>query len=179
VRRLVIQLQRLERLTQNLLNLTRFTHGQIDMRPEPVDLVALTRDIVETFAADFAESNTPLELVAEAPIEGSWDPLRIGQVLTNLLSNAGKFGRGKPIEVALGQDTTTAWVRVRDAGIGICAADQQRIFERFQQAASAQGHGGFGLGLWISKQIVEAMGGSMQVDSAPSAGCTFTVRLPK
>lgn len=100
------------------------------------------------------------------------------QVVTNLVSNAAKYGAGRPIELRVDGDGETARLVVRDQGIGIAPEDQARIFERFERAAPSRHYRGLGVGLYIARQIVEAHGGSIRVASAPGAGSTFTVELP-
>jgi signal transduction histidine kinase len=100
------------------------------------------------------------------------------QVITNLVGNALKYGRGKPIEIAIAIEGEDAVVRVVDHGIGIGADEQRRLFERFERAVSTREFGGFGLGLWICRQIVEASGGQIAVESTLGEGSTFTVTLP-
>jgi signal transduction histidine kinase len=110
---------------------------------------------------------------------GGWDRLRLEQITTNLLSNAIKYGPGKPIEITLAGDEQRATLRVRDQGIGIAAEDHGRIFERFERAVSPRRYGGFGLGLWIVRRVADALGGTIDVESRPGAGATFTVTLPR
>ncbi len=113
---------------------------------------------------------------------GRWDRLRIGQVITNLVSNAIKFGRGHPIDVEVNVDTEgdrSACVRVRDGGIGIPPEQRARIFDRFERAPAERHYPGLGLGLWIAKQIVDASSGTITVESEVGVGSTFTVRLPR
>ena len=99
-------------------------------------------------------------------------------MLNNLLSNAVKYGQGKPIaRDRCSGATARARLQVSDQGIGIAPADQARIFERFERAAASRNYGGLGLGLWITKQMVEGMGGSISLDSTPEKGSTFTVEL--
>ena len=109
---------------------------------------------------------------------GYWDRLRLDQVLTNLLSNALKFGAGKAIEVTLQETHDEVLLAVRDHGIGISPEHQSRIFGRFERAVPTRHYGGLGLGLWIVRQIVERLGGEIQVESVPGAGSTFMVTLP-
>ena len=102
-------------------------------------------------------------------------------MVTNLLSNAIKFGGGKPIEVEVETEAeeSRARLQVRDAGEGIPPEEQDRIFERFERVTTGPAHPGLGLGLWISKQIVEASRGTISVESRSGQGSTFTVRLPR
>ena len=105
--------------------------------------------------------------------------MRIEQVITNLLSNAIKFARSTAIEAGVEADADTARLFVRDRGVGIAPGDQERIFERFERAASSKHFGGLGLGLYITRQIVEAHGGTIRVTSTPGEGSTFVVELPR
>src|SRR5262249_41852534 len=116
------------------------------------------------------------------PATGSWDRLQLEHVLRNLFSNALKYGKGRPIDVAVaeaGRDRDKGAITVGDRGIGIAPEDQARIFERFERAVKPQQFGGFGLGLWIARKLVNAMGGTISVDSRPGEGTTFTVELPR
>jgi len=111
-------------------------------------------------------------------VTGSWDPLRMEQIITNLLSNALKYGAGKPVDVVVQRDGGTARVLVRDRGIGIDPDARERIFGRFERAVSSRHYGGLGLGLFLARRIVEAHGGRIAVDSAPGEGATFAIELP-
>jgi signal transduction histidine kinase len=117
--------------------------------------------------------------VLERPCVGTWDRMRIDQVVVNLVSNAAKYGGGKPIDVELESGGRGVLLRVRDRGIGIARVDQERIFHRFGRTEPVRHYGGFGLGLWIARQIVEASGGTITVDSTPGQGSTFVVDLPR
>jgi signal transduction histidine kinase len=101
------------------------------------------------------------------------------QVITNLLSNAIKYGRGKPITLRVDYDAKMARLVVRDQGIGIAAEHLDRIFVRFERAVSSRNFGGLGLGLYIVRQIVEALGGTVRVNSELGVGSMFTVSLPR
>jgi signal transduction histidine kinase len=109
---------------------------------------------------------------------GTWDRLRIEQVITNLLSNAFRYAPGEPVELAVDELNGRARVRVRDAGPGIAEKDQTRIFERFERAARTRRHGGLGMGLYITREIARAHGGTIVVASEPGSGAEFTVELP-
>jgi signal transduction histidine kinase len=180
------RLQRLDRLVerqakliQDLLDVSRFVEGRLDLRLEEVDLASVAREVVERFHEELARSKYELTLRAAGPVVGRWDATRLDQIVTNLLSNAMKYGRGKPIEVAVEGRPKSALLTVRDHGIGIRTEDQQRIFERFGRAVSERSYGGFGLGLWLTRQIVEALGGRIAVASRPNEGALFTVELPR
>jgi len=120
-----------------------------------------------------------VELRQEGNVTGSWDPVRLDQVIDNLLSNAAKYGAGKPVEVWLGERGERVVLEVRDHGIGVEPEDQARIFGQFERAVSRRRFGGFGLGLWIARRVVEAHGGTIRLTSAPGLGATFTVELPR
>ena len=172
------QVERLSKLVSNLLDVSRITSEQIQLRIVDVDLAAITREVLDQFAAEMARAGCPTELDASRPVMGRWDPLRIEQVIANLLSNACKYGAGKPIRVEVGMAGKLARLSVKDHGIGIAPADRERIFERFERAASARHYGGLGLGLYITRQVVEAHGGTIRVASNAGAGSTFSVELP-
>jgi signal transduction histidine kinase len=113
-------------------------------------------------------------------VVGCWDRTRLDQIVTNLVGNAIKYGDGKPIEVTVDErDGAAALLVVRDQGIGISPESHARIFERFERAADTRPVAGLGLGLWIAKRLDEAHGGEIAVTSAPGAGATFTVTLPR
>jgi signal transduction histidine kinase len=117
-------------------------------------------------------------LEAEYPVVGCWDRLRLEQVLMNLLSNACKYGRKEPIHVRVEAAPGLARLSVRDEGYGIAPEDQERIFQRFQRADATRHIQGLGLGLWICRQIAEAHGGKLRVESEPGKGSTFILELP-
>lgn len=171
--------QRLGQLLHNLLDLSRLSSGKRTLDLSRMDLTELVREVVERHGEQAVEAGCSISLEAERELEGWWDRLRLERVVTNLLSNALKFGRGKPIEVRLEQTNGWARLAVRDHGVGIPLEAQQRIFERFEREKSGGRHAGFGLGLYIVRQLVEAHGGTIRVESTPGQGATFTVELPR
>jgi signal transduction histidine kinase/integral membrane sensor domain MASE1 len=173
------QINRLGRLVDNLLDVSRLTAGRLALELEEVDLGEVIGEIVPRFRADAERTGSEIVVTSPSPCRGRWDRLRLEQVVTNLLSNAIKFGEGKPIEVRLESQDEHALLSVKDHGIGISKGDQARIFERFERAVAQRNFGGFGLGLWIVRQIAAAMGGTIQVRSETGEGAEFMLALPK
>ena len=173
------QIERMTRLINNLLDVSRVRAGRLDLELEDVDLLTVVREVVSRSREEAKHSGCEIVLRGDLPITGWWDRMRLDQIVTNLLSNALKYGRGKPIVIALESDDVTARLSVQDFGIGIQPEDQSRIFNRFERARGEQRFVGFGLGLWIVRQIVEAMGGTIRVASELGKGSTFTVDLPR
>jgi PAS domain S-box-containing protein len=169
---------RLGNLIERLLDVSRITTGRIDLDPEEMDLSEVVRDVSRRLGDSAKAAGTAVVVAADHPARGLWDRLRMEQIVTNLLSNALKYGAGKPVEVNLESDGTRARLTVRDCGIGIAAEDVRRIFGRFERAAPARNFSGMGLGLYITRQAVEAHGGRISVSSQPGSGATFIVELP-
>ncbi|HWE26795.1 MAG TPA: GAF domain-containing sensor histidine kinase, partial [Polyangia bacterium] len=172
------QLGRMTRLVAGLLDVSRINAGKLQMHAEEVDLVALAYGVIDRHAAESQIAGCETSVRADGPIVGRCDPLRIEQVLTNLLANAIKYAPGTPITIALERRGEWAVIAVRDQGIGIASENFVRIFDRFERVASVQNIGGLGLGLFISRQIVEAHGGTLRVESEVGHGATFVVELP-
>jgi len=171
------QVQRLETLVTDLLDLSRITAGKLALRVEEFDLVELVREVRDRVVEEVSRVGSTLTVHATGPLRGEWDRARLDQVLSNLLSNALKYGGGKPIVVTARAEGDRVCLAVHDQGIGISLEDQARIFERFERAAPGRNYSGFGVGLWICKQIVDALGGVIRVQSQPGHGSTFEVVL--
>ncbi len=170
---------RLERLVNTLLDVSRITTGRLSLELGTVDLVALARDVTAQFDEMLMRAGCVAEISSRAPtVIGRWDRARIEEVIGNLLANAVKFAPGSPIEISVTGDGDRARLAVRDHGIGIPPEDQARVFDRFERAVSSRNYGGLGLGLYITRRIVEAHGGSISLESTPGQGATFTVSLP-
>ncbi|MBL0220937.1 MAG: PAS domain S-box protein [Myxococcales bacterium] len=151
--------------------------GQLALELGDVDLSELIRDVTERLRPRADQVGS--EMVVDVPaIRGRWDRLRIDQVVTNLLLNALKYGRGRPVKVAAGEDGAVVRLEVCDQGIGVASEDVQRIWGKFERAVPAH-YGGLGLGLFIARQIVEAHQGHVDVESVPGVGSTFRVILPR
>ncbi|HEX2574586.1 MAG TPA: ATP-binding protein [Polyangia bacterium] len=173
------QARRLNRLVESLLYVARITGGHLVLQSEDEDLSALVRDAAERFRGEAQAAGCALTVKADHPVLGRWDRQRLEQVLSNLLSNAIKYGAGHPIEVAVREENGQVQFVVRDHGIGIGPEALERIFARFERAVSVRHYGGLGLGLFIARQICEAHGGTLMVESQPGIGSTFTARLPR
>jgi signal transduction histidine kinase len=177
IHKLIGQSDRLAALIEDLLDVTKLMSGRVELEPRDLDLGGVVKQCAERMRDEFDRAATPLQLRL-ASVRGRWDRARIDQITTNLLSNALKYGRGQPVSVEVSVDDEIASLAVSDRGIGIAPEDQARIFERFERAVSSRNFGGFGLGLWIVRQLVEAHGGTIGVTSQLGEGATFTVTLP-
>lgn len=172
------QVRRLSDLVNDLLDVSRISSGRLTLELERVNLSELVGEITSRFEVEATRAGCTIDVATAPDVVGTWDRLRLEQVLTNLLTNAIKYGAGKPIHVELEQDGGRAKLIVRDAGIGIAPEALGRIFGKFERAVSDRHYGGLGLGLFITHQIVEAMGGTIGVETELGHGATFKVELP-
>jgi signal transduction histidine kinase len=172
------QVDRMARLVSNLLDVSRIMAGRVALERESVELVELVREVLERADPEVQRGRYQVSFEATPPLFGRWDRLRIEQVVTNLVSNALKYGEGKPVELCVQRKDGEALLEVRDHGIGVAPDQQERIFGRFERAVSARSYGGMGLGLYIVRRFVEAHGGTVRVESRLGEGSTFTVELP-
>ena len=179
VEKIDAQTARLHRLVDELLDASRIAAGRLELELEEVNLAEVAEEVGLRFRDEAARLGS--RLVVRAPIAaiGYWDRGRVDQVISNLVANAIKYGEGKPIEIAVETTADRAVILVRDSGVGIAVCDHERIFGRFERAVSSRNYGGIGVGLWSAKQIVDALAGTITVDSQPGMGATFTVALPR
>jgi signal transduction histidine kinase/PAS domain-containing protein len=173
------QMQRLTQLVDDLLDVARIRAGRFNVEAEDVDLGEAVRAAISRSEPDLVRSRSELRLDIEPGLVGRWDRLRLDQVIANLLSNAVKYGAGRPIEIRASCREGTAELVVRDHGIGIAAERLPQIFDPFVRAVSERRYAGLGLGLYIVKSIVNALGGSIEVESRLGEGSTFRVLLPR
>jgi signal transduction histidine kinase len=173
------QTARLAYLIAEMFEASRFSQGQLSLRLEESDLVEIVRDVVARFESEIQASGSHVAVKTDGPVRGRWDALRVDQVVTNLVSNALKFGAGSAVSITVAHEDDAAVVEVADGGIGIAPDKTRKIFERFETTEAARAYGGLGLGLWIAESIVAAHAGTIKVESELGAGSTFTVRLPR
>ena len=173
------QIHSLIRLIEDMLDVSRIRTGKLSIRPVEFDLAQTVRNVAENFAQQMAVAGCDLQLDSSDVLYGSWDQFRIEQVISNLLSNALRYGAGRPIEVRARPDEGGVRVEVRDHGIGISLENQNRIFQQFERAVGSESVAGLGLGLFISDQIVKAHGGHIEVQSSLGQGSLFSVWLPR
>ncbi|TVT84409.1 hybrid sensor histidine kinase/response regulator [Pseudomonas sp. H3(2019)] len=172
------QIKSLIRLIEDMLDVSRIRTGKLSIRPSRFDLVQLTGNLLQNFAPQVESAESSVTFVAPQPVEGNWDEFRIEQVVSNLLTNALRYGAKRPIEVRVYSQDGEARMEIRDQGIGISEANQKRIFQQFERVSAKTVVAGLGLGLFISEQIVAAHGGSITVESKINQGSLFRVCLP-
>ena len=172
------QIERLTRLIDDMLDVTRFESKKLALRLEEVDLQFILNEVLERYSPQFVAAESTLLLEKEESAQGLFDHFRLEQVIVNLLTNALRYGRGKPVHISLTRNAGSAQLKIRDEGIGIAHGDHGRIFERFERATRTSAGTGLGLGLYIARQIAEAHGGSIHVESELGQGATFWLELP-
>lgn len=172
------QIRSLIRLIDDMLDVSRIRTGKLSIRPDRFDLGKLVANVVENFAQQMEASGCTLLFQRPEPIVGVWDEFRIEQVLANLLTNAMRYGAGKPVQINVSATAATACIEVRDQGIGISQKSLERIFCQFERAEGSESSAGLGLGLFIAEQIIKAHSGRIQVESEEGQGALFRVLLP-
>lgn len=171
------RLQRFVLTLDRILDVSRISTGRIDLALETVDLATVMRDAVGILDCELTAAGSALTLDIES-VCGLWDPMRLEQICLNLLSNAIRYGLGRPITVTLRAQGSDAVLTVEDQGMGITVSEQETIFERFDRGIGRRQSGGFGVGLWVVNKVSDALGGNVAVESRPGEGARFTVYLP-
>ncbi|MFL5321357.1 MAG: sensor histidine kinase, partial [Myxococcaceae bacterium] len=169
---------RLAMLTEALLDVARISTGRLALNLSEFEMGAAVKDVVERLSESAQRSGTEISLDAQAGVKGCWDPLRVEQIVSNLISNAIKYAAGAKVEISVRGDDKEACIVVRDHGPGIPMNALPRIFERFERGHSMRHFGGLGLGLYVAQQITEAHGGRIRAENAEGGGAKFTVNLP-
>jgi two-component system OmpR family sensor kinase len=160
------------------LDVSQIESGNLRLEPSETNLSAVAASVAQKYAVAAARGQSPLDLDLESGIVGFLDPLALEQVIDNLMSNALKFGIGKPVTVRLRSEGRSATLDVQDRGVGMDQDQQSRIFGRFEQVVTQHSGSGFGVGLWVASRLVAAMNGRISVSSQLGQGSTFTVTLP-
>ncbi|GAB3774880.1 hybrid sensor histidine kinase/response regulator [Ramlibacter monticola] len=174
------QIRSMVRLLDDMLDVSRVRTGRLAMVPAPFDLALSSREVVAAIQEQAASAGVAITIAAPEALPVVGDEFRIEQVIINLLTNALRYGRGRPVAVTVGQreQEAEAFVSVRDQGLGIASADQERIFEQFERAEGTNQVPGLGLGLYIARQIAQAHEGRLEVRSTPGEGAEFVLSLP-
>ena len=172
------QIQSLIRLIEDMLDVSRIRTGKLSIRPSTFDLSQTVANLLESFAAQISAAQSRVDFTVRQSVIGQWDEFRIEQVVSNLLTNALRYGARKPVQVSVYVEGASAIIDVRDQGIGISEENQKRIFHQFERVAGSDVVSGLGLGLFISEQIIAAHNGSISVHSTLGEGALFRVSLP-
>lgn len=174
LQRILLRALQLQELIERLLDATRAELGKLSLEWKELDLRALAADAAEPFLAQGA----PIQVQGTERLSVEGDPVRLKQLLGNLISNAVRYGGDGPIDVTVGTRGERAFVSIRDRGPGIPWEEQRSIFERFGQGRAARKGQGLGIGLFLAQRIAEAHGGTIELQSAPGKGSTFTLVFP-
>jgi signal transduction histidine kinase len=172
------QLNHLSALIEEMLEASRTASGKLTLARSQEDISALVGRVVTLAQNEIRRAGCDLRLDIQAGVQGRVDRIKIEQLTMNLLTNAIKYGQGKPIAISLWSENGQVKLRVQDHGIGIAKEDHARIYEQFERAAPVDTYGGLGLGLYLSRKIVDAHSGQIELDSELGKGATFTVTLP-
>lgn len=173
------QIKWLKSMLDDLLDVSLITTGRMDLKLENTDLVKITRQVTQSFSELLKKEKSKINIQAKSTVVGKWDKVRIEQAITNLVSNAIKYGGGKPIDIQISKNGKVAKFIIKDQGIGIPHHEQKVIFDLFKRASGpGEYKKGLGVGLFITSQIVKIHGGKIKVSSNPDQGTSFTVELP-
>ena len=178
LRRAQKQAERMGHLLDRMLDVSQMAAGKLELDLAPCKLADVVKDIVERLSEDASNAGCELRLTLGGDIVGQWDRFRLDEAFSNVISNAIKYGAGHPIEIQLQAKDGKALLVVNDHGIGIAPDDLARIFERFERTSASKNYGGLGLGLYITRQIVEQHRGSIRAENQPQGGARFIIEIP-
>ncbi|HLD99662.1 MAG TPA: HAMP domain-containing sensor histidine kinase [Bdellovibrionota bacterium] len=172
------QIARLDQLVNDMLEISKLGSAPLVLARQPVNLAKLVLEVMERFSTEVKTSGSTVSIRAEPDVNGQWDAFRLEQAISNLVSNAIKYGQGKEIIIEVRKESEKGMLKIRDHGIGIPEERQAAIFDLFERAIPPTSISGLGIGLFIVRTIIGAHGGRVHVKSKPGAGSTFTVELP-
>jgi signal transduction histidine kinase len=171
------QVGKLAVLIDDMLDVSRIVRGRVDLEPAEVDLAGIVREVVDQRAGDIEHTGSTVEVSAPEILVGRWDPRRLRQIVGHLVDNALAFAPG-PIEVELTEGEGGVRLEVRDQGPGIADDERELVFRPFVRGAAAEGEG-VGLGLWMARELIGAMDGTLELKSGPGQGAQFVIELPR
>ncbi|RZA05400.1 MAG: HAMP domain-containing histidine kinase, partial [Proteobacteria bacterium] len=174
-----VQINRLMKLIEEMLDFSRITEGRLKITPQPTELKALLENVVAQITPELNASKCEVTAHYAGEVRGEWDHFRIEQVIINLLGNSMKYAKGCRIHLSLAESERFVLISVKDEGCGVASENLTRVFEPYVRAESVLHVTGLGLGLYISKQIIEGHGGRIWMESTLGQGTTVHVELPK
>lgn len=172
------QLNRITRLIDNMLDVSKITTGSLNYTYQIVEISKLIENVALSIIKKFNFPSSNLTLNVTQPLLVKADPQRLEQVFDNIITNAFNYGNGNPIQITLLREAHNARVLIKDQGIGIASENLERIFNRFERAVSVKNMSGFGLELYLSRQIIESHQGRIWAESELGKGSTFYIELP-
>ena len=172
------QIGRLTGLIEDMLDVSRVSFGNLPIERENVNLNKLIYAVIDKIALQLKQSKNTVHVTADKEIIGFWDYSRLEQVITNILMNSTKYSAGTDIAIDLSLNKDNACIKIRDYGMGIPKEMQNKIFSRFERAVSANNISGMGLGLYITKEILNRHHGTIKVESELGQGALFIIELP-
>ncbi|MFZ1122015.1 MAG: PAS domain-containing sensor histidine kinase [Candidatus Binataceae bacterium] len=178
LRRAQKQAERMGHLVDRMLDVSQIASGKLKLELAPCDLSDVVKDVAERLSEEASNAACELRPTLSSGIVGQWDKFRLDEALSNVLSNAIKYGAGHPIDIQLQARDEKAVLVVEDRGIGIAPDDLCRIFGRFERTIASKNYGGLGLGLYITRQIIEQQGGSIRAENRSHGGARFVIELP-
>ena len=178
LRRAQKQAERMGHLVDRMLDVSQIASGKLKLELAPCDLSDVVKDVAERLSEEASNAACELRRTLSSGIVGQWDRFRLDEALSNVLSNAIKYGAGHPIDIQLQARDEKAVLVVEDRGIGIAPDDLCRIFGRFERTIASKNYGGLGLGLYITRQIIEQQGGSIRAENRSHGGARFVIELP-
>lgn len=171
-------IERLSRLVDDMLDVSRINHGRFNMHFEFFDLEEFMDECLERASSAIKNFRQQVRIKVKAPVMVRWDRFRIEQVVLNILTNAFRYGGDSEVEVSVTAGGGYAYISIKDQGQGISPENQKKIFEKYEKGNHNRTTEGLGLGLYISNEIIKQHGGQIKLQSAPGKGSTFELQLP-